>query len=84
MELPFQLNDFPLPCICFPILSLCQPRMIVDRSYIFTLYSMGAGAVFRYLQQIEQRVEDAEARITCSQQALVQKLSKELASTKRA
>jgi transposase len=57
--------------------------MIVDRNYIFTLYSMGAGAVFRYLQQLEQRVEDAEARITCSQQALVQKLSRELASTKR-
>jgi transposase len=57
--------------------------MIVDRDYIFTLYSMGAGAVFPYFQQIEQRVEDAEVRITCSQQALVERLSKELSSTKR-
>jgi len=57
--------------------------MIVDRQYIFTLYQMGAGAVFRYLQQIEQRVEDAEARVTNSQRALVEHLSKELASTKR-
>jgi len=36
--------------------------MLMDRDYIFTLYSMGVGAVFRYLQQIEDRVEDAEAR----------------------
>ncbi len=57
--------------------------MIVDRNYIFTLYQMGAGAVFRYLQQIEQRVEDAEARVTCSQQAQVERLSNELASIKR-
>jgi transposase len=58
-------------------------HMIVDRNYVFTLYSMGAGAVFGYLQQIEQRVEDAEARVTCAQQAQVERLSKELASTKR-
>src|SRR2546421_98065 len=57
--------------------------MIVDRNYIFTLYSMGAGAVFRYLQQLEQRVEDAEVRVTRSQQTLVERLSKELSSTKR-
>lgn len=40
--------------------------MLVDRNYIFTLYSMGAGAVFSYLQQIEKRIEDAEARVTRS------------------
>jgi transposase len=57
--------------------------MLVDRNYIFTLYQLGAGAVFRYLQQVEQRVEDAEARITRSQQAQVEQLSKELASIKR-
>ncbi|MDT4898460.1 MAG: transposase [Acidobacteriota bacterium] len=28
--------------------------MIVDRNYIFTLYSLGVGAVFRHFQQIEQ------------------------------
>jgi predicted RNase H-like nuclease (RuvC/YqgF family) len=57
--------------------------MIVDRNYIFTLYQMGAGAVFRYLQRVEHRVEDAEARVSNSQRALVEQLSKELASTKR-
>jgi hypothetical protein len=45
--------------------------MIVDRHYIFTLYQMGAGAIFRYFQQIEQRIEDAQARVTCLQQAKV-------------
>ena len=36
---------------------------------------MGVGAVFRYFQQIEQRVEDAEARIMRAQQAQVERLS---------
>jgi transposase len=57
--------------------------MLVDRDYIFTLYSMGAGAVFRYLQQIEQRVEDAEARAARSHGVQAALLAKELASTKR-
>jgi transposase len=57
--------------------------MIVDRNYIFTLYQMGAGAVFRYLQQIEQRVEDAEARVARSQQAQVDQLTTELTRTRR-
>lgn len=57
--------------------------MIVDRQYIFTLYQMGAGAIYNYLQQIEKRVEDAEARVTGAQQVQVEQLSKELTSTKR-
>jgi Mg2+ and Co2+ transporter CorA len=57
--------------------------MIVDRQYIFTLYQMGVSAIYSYLQQIEKRVEDAEARVTNSQQAKVERLSKELSSTKR-
>ncbi|HYG79502.1 MAG TPA: IS66 family transposase [Pyrinomonadaceae bacterium] len=57
--------------------------MLVDRDYIFTLYSMGAGAVFRYLQQIEQRVEDAEARAARSHGVQAALLAKELASTRR-
>jgi len=56
--------------------------MIVDRQYIFTLYQMGVGTIYNYLQQIEKRVVDAEARLTCSQQSQVERLSKELASTK--
>jgi len=57
--------------------------MIVDRNYVFTLYQMGAGAIYSYLQQIEKRIEDAEARVTSTQQARVEQLSKELSSTKR-
>jgi transposase len=57
--------------------------MLVDRDYIFTLYSMGVGAVFRYLLQIEQRVEDAEARAARSHDVQVELLAKELASAKR-
>jgi len=57
--------------------------MIIDRDYIFTLYQMGAGAIYTYLQQIEKRVDDAEARVINSQQAQVEQLAKELASTKR-
>lgn len=57
--------------------------MIVDRNYIFTLYQMGAGAVFRYLQQIEHRVDDAEARVARSQQAQVDLLTTELIRTRR-
>lgn len=57
--------------------------MIVDRQYIFTLYQMGVGAIYNYLQQIEKRIEDAEARVTCLQQAKVERLSKELSSSRR-
>lgn len=57
--------------------------MIVDRNYVFTLYQMGAGAIYSYLQQIEKRIEDAEARVTSAQLAKVEQLSKELSSTRR-
>jgi transposase len=57
--------------------------MLVDRNYVFTLYQMGAGAIFQYLQQIEKKIEDAEAGVTSMQQAQVEQLSIELASTKR-
>jgi len=57
--------------------------MLVDRDYIFTLYQMGVGAVFRYFQQIEQRIEDAEARSARSYDVQAARLAKELASTKR-
>jgi hypothetical protein len=43
--------------------------MIVDRNYIFTLYQMGAGAIYRYFKQIEKRIDDAESRATPTTQA---------------
>jgi transposase len=57
--------------------------MLVDRDYIFTLYQMGVGAIFRYFQQIENRVEDAEARAARAHDVQTAHLAKELASTKR-
>ncbi|HYG83147.1 MAG TPA: DUF6444 domain-containing protein [Pyrinomonadaceae bacterium] len=57
--------------------------MLVDRDYVFTLYQMGAGAVFHYLQQIERRVEDAEARAARLYGAQAARLAEELALTKR-
>jgi hypothetical protein len=56
--------------------------MQVDRDYIFTLYQMNAGTIYRYLQQIEHRVEDAEARPARSQHVQVTRLANELASIK--
>lgn len=69
------------PPFSYPL--ACESTVLVDRDYIFTLYSMGAGAVYRYLQQIERRVEDAEERAARSHDAVVARLTKELASTKR-
>nr|QEO74502.1 hypothetical protein [uncultured bacterium] len=55
--------------------------MIDERSFL-SLYSQGARAVLRYLQHLEGRIADAEARVTRSQQALVARLSQELARAK--
>ena len=57
--------------------------MLVDRDYIFTLYQMGASAIFRYFRQLEQRIEDAEARAARSHDVRAVLLAKELSSTKR-
>jgi transposase len=43
-----------------------------------TLYCQGAGAVFRYICQLDSRIKDAEARVSQAQQMLVAKLSNEL------
>lgn len=55
---------------------------MIDEHYFLSLYSQGARAVLRYLQQIERRVSDAEARVERCQQALITRLSKELARAK--
>ena len=55
---------------------------MIDERYFLSLYSQGARAVLRYLQQVESRITDAEARVTRSQQSLVTKLSKELTRAK--
>jgi transposase len=57
--------------------------MLVDREYIFTLYSIGAGAIFRYFRQLEQRIEDAEARAACLYATQAARLAEEIVSTRR-
>lgn len=55
---------------------------MIDERYFLSLYSQGARALLRYLQQIESRISDAEARVARPQQSLVQRLTKELARAK--
>ena len=55
---------------------------MIDERYFLSLYSQGARAVLRYLQQVESRIADAEARVERCQQSLLTRLSKELARAK--
>ena len=55
---------------------------MIDERYFLSLYSQGARAVLRYLEQVERRIADAEARVERSQQSLVTCLSKQLARAK--
>ena len=52
---------------------------MIDERYFLSLYSQGARAVLRYLQQVESRIADAEARVERCQQSLITRLSTELA-----
>lgn len=61
-----------------------KPAAVIDERYFLSLYSQGARALLRYLQQIESHISDAEARVTRCQQSLVARLSKELAKVKAA
>ena len=55
---------------------------MINERYFLSLYSQGARAVLRYIEQLEQRIADAEARVTRSQQSLISRLSTELARAK--
>jgi uncharacterized protein YdcH (DUF465 family) len=55
---------------------------VITERYFLSLYSQGARAVLRYIEQLEKRIADAEARVTRSQQSLISRLSKELAKLK--
>jgi exonuclease VII large subunit len=55
---------------------------VINERYFLSLYSQGARAVLRYIEQLEKRIADAEVRVTRSQQSLISRLSKELARTK--
>jgi septal ring factor EnvC (AmiA/AmiB activator) len=51
---------------------------VINRDYIFTLYSKGVRAITEYLEQLDKRIEDAEARVERNQQARNDLLNKEL------
>jgi hypothetical protein len=55
---------------------------VINERYFLSLYAQGARAVLRYLEQVERRIADAEARVTRSQHSFVAKLIKELARVK--
>jgi transposase len=57
---------------------------VVNERYFLSLYSQGARAVLRYLEQVESRIADAEARVTRSRHSLVARLTKELTKAKAA
>lgn len=59
-----------------------RPRDVINERYFLSLYSQGARALLRYIEQLEQRIADPEARVTRSQQSLISRLSKELARVK--
>jgi transposase len=69
-----------------PCHQLSQPASeygtVINERYFLSLYSQGARAVLRYIEQLEKRITDAEARITRSQQTRIDRLSHELARTR--
>jgi transposase len=55
---------------------------VVNERYFLSLYAQGARAVLRYLEQVERRIADAEARVERSQHSLITRLTKELTGIK--
>jgi transposase len=51
---------------------------VINRDYIFTLYSKGVRSITEYLEQMDKRIEDAEARVERNQQSRIDLLNKEL------
>ena len=50
---------------------------MIDERHFLSLYSHGARAVLCYIQQVEGRIADAEARVEHSHHSLVARLSRE-------
>jgi chromosome segregation ATPase len=55
---------------------------MINRKYIFELYQLGAGAVLRYIELLDRKVEDATQRVITSQTHVVGLLSAELSRAK--
>jgi hypothetical protein len=56
---------------------------VINQDYIFTLYGEGVRAVLTYIEHLDQKILDAEARVAHSQQRLGDRLTKELARAHR-
>ncbi len=39
---------------------------MINRNYIFDLYARGAGVILRYVESLDQKVEDAAERVITS------------------
>jgi transposase len=55
---------------------------MINRKHIFELYQLGAGAVLRYIELLDRKVEDATQRVMTSQTHVVGLMSAELARAK--
>lgn len=55
---------------------------MIDREYIYTLYCAGAGAILKYLEQLDSRIELAQSLVETSQKAKIDLLEEETATTK--
>lgn len=56
---------------------------LLSEAHIFRIYDQGVDSVVRLVHRLADRISDLEARVICSPQPVIARLSKELASLKR-
>ena len=56
---------------------------LLSEAHIFRIYDQGADAIVRLVYRLADRITDLEARLICSPQPVIARLSKELAALKR-
>jgi uncharacterized coiled-coil protein SlyX len=55
----------------------------LSEAHIFRIYDQGIDSVVRLVHPLADRIEELEARVICSPQPVIARLSKELAAAKR-
>lgn len=56
---------------------------LLSEAHIYRIYDQGVDSVVRLVHRLADRITDLEARVICSPQPVIARLSKELASLKR-
>jgi transposase len=56
---------------------------LLSEAHIFRIYDQGVDSVVRLVHRLADQIEDLEARVICSPQPVIARLSKELATIKR-